>query len=42
MKEVHNKLKEVREEFDQSTTFIETSLRNEISNVHEHAIHNEQ
>ena len=41
-KEVDDKLKEVREEFNQSTTFIETSLQDEIANVREHAIHNEQ
>ena len=41
-KEVDDKLKEVRDEFNQSTTFIETSLRDEIANVREHAIHNEQ
>ena len=41
-KEVDDKLKEVRDEFNQSTTFIETSLRDEIANVCEHAIHNEQ
>ena len=41
-KEVDDKLKEIREEFNQSTSFIEASLQNEIATIHEHTIHNEQ
>ena len=41
-KDVDDKIKEVREEFNESTTFIEITFKNEIANVREHAIHNEQ
>lgn len=41
-KEVDENLKKVQEEFNNSTNFIQMSLKEEITTVHEHALHNEQ
>ena len=41
-KVVDEKLKKVQEEFNDSTNFIQMSLKEEIAAVREHALHNEQ
>lgn len=41
-KEVDENLKKVQEEFNNSTNFIQMSLKEEITTVREHALHNEQ